>query len=95
MVAIDEPETGLHPAMLPIVAEYAVQASSRTQVIFTTHSPSLLDAFGDHVPTTTVVGWADGCTTLSVLSGAELDYWLKKEYTLGELYRSGQLETVR
>lgn len=44
LVAIDEPETGLHPAMLPIVAEYAVDASSRTQVILTTHSPQLLDA---------------------------------------------------
>ena len=93
LVAIDEPETGLHPAMLPIVAEYAVQASSRTQVILTTHSPSLLDAFGDHVPTTTVVGWADGRTTLSVRSGDELDYWLK-EYSLGDLYRSGHLEAV-
>ena len=95
LVAIDEPETGLHPAMLPLVAEYAVQASSRTQVILTTHSPSLLDAFGDdNVPTTTVVGWADGRTTLSVRSGDELDYWLK-EYTLGDLYRSGQLESAR
>ena len=45
LIAIDEPETGLHPSMLPIVAEYAVDASSRTQVIFTTHSPQFLDAF--------------------------------------------------
>lgn len=40
LIAIDEPETGLHPSMLPIVAEYAVDASERTQVILTTHSPS-------------------------------------------------------
>ena len=93
LVAIDEPETGLHPAMLPIVAEYAMQASTRTQVILATHSPSLLDAFSDHSPTTTVVEWSDGQTRLSVLSGDELDYWLRN-YTLGELYRSGQLEAV-
>ena len=93
LVAIDEPETGLHPAMLPIVAEYAVQASTRTQVILATHSPSFLDAFSEHVPTTTVVEWIDGRTKLSVRSGDELDYWLK-DYTLGELYRSGQLEAV-
>lgn len=94
LVAIDEPETGLHPSMFPIIAEYASQAASRTQLILTTHSPALLDAFGDHAPTTTVVGWGDGCTTLSCLSGDELDYWLK-EYTLGEMYRSGHLETIK
>ncbi|MCX6377221.1 MAG: AAA family ATPase, partial [Armatimonadetes bacterium] len=33
LVAIDEPETGLHPSMLPIIAEYAVEASRKTQVI--------------------------------------------------------------
>ena len=94
LVAIDEPETGLHPSMFPIVAEYASQAASRTQLILTTHSLALLDAFGDHAPTTTVVGWGDGCTALSILSGDELDYWLK-EYTLGEMYRSGHLETIK
>ena len=94
LIAIDEPETGLHPSMFPIIAEYAFQAASRTQVILTTHSPALLDAFGDHVPTTTVVGWGDGCTTLSILSDDELAYWLK-EYTLGEMYRSGHLEIIK
>ena len=93
LVAVDEPETGLHPAMLPIVAEYAIQASKRTQVILATHSPSLLDAFSDDPPTTTVVEWSDGQTKLSVRSGDELAYWLK-DYTLGELFRSGQLEAV-
>src|SRR5207253_5466691 len=39
LIAIDEPETGLHPSMLPIIAEYAVEAAERTQVIMTSHSP--------------------------------------------------------
>ena len=93
LIAVDEPETGLHPAMLPIVADYAIQASERSQVILATHSASLLDAFGDHAPTTTVVESIDGRTRLSVQDGDELAYWLK-HYTLGELYRSGQLEAV-
>ena len=93
LIAIDEPETGLHPAMLPIVAEYAIQASTRTQVILATHSASFLDAFGKYAPTTTVVESIDGQTRLSVQDGNELAYWLK-HYTLGELYRSGQLEAV-
>lgn len=92
LVAIDEPETGLHPAMLPIVAEYAVDASSRTQVILTTHSPQLLDAFTNVKPVTTVVKWCDGETVLEKLDGAKLDRWLE-EYSLGNLFRSGELES--
>jgi predicted ATPase len=93
LIAIDDPETGLHPSMLPIVAEYAVEASRRAQVILSTHSSQLLDAFGDTHPTTTVVKWHDGETHLHKLEGAKLDDWLK-EYTLGALFRSGELEEV-
>jgi len=91
LIAIDEPETGLHPSMLPIVAEYAVDASDRTQVILTTHSPQLLDAFKDVVPKTTVVKWSEGETVLQNVEGEQLDRWLK-EYSLGSLFRSGELE---
>jgi predicted ATPase len=91
LIAIDEPETGLHLSMLPIIAEYAVDAASRTQVIFTTHSPQFLDAFTETKPTTTVAKWENGETTLKVLEGEQLDYWLK-EYSLGALFKSGELE---
>jgi predicted ATPase len=91
VIAIDEPETGLHPSMMPIIAEYAEEASRRCQVILTTHSAELLDAFTRPRPTTTVARLEDGQTVLEVRSGEELDYWLQ-EYTLGRLYRSGELE---
>jgi predicted ATPase len=94
LIAIDEPETGLHPSMMPIVAEYARDASNRSQVILTTHSPEFLDAFGEDVPTTTVVEWRNGETELRTLSGDELTYWLR-QYSLGELYRSRELEAMR
>jgi predicted ATPase len=93
LIAIDEPETGLHPSMLPIVAEYAIDASQRSQVILTTHSPQFLDAFTDTIPTTTVAKWSEGKTSLEVLSGQDLNYWLK-EYTLGALFKSGELEAM-
>ena len=94
LIAIDEPETGLHPSMLPIVAEYAREASKRAQVILTTHSPELLDAFGDGAITTTVVERQEGETVLRVLSADELSYWLE-QYSLGELYRSKELEAMK
>jgi predicted ATPase len=93
LIAIDEPETGLHPSMLPIVAEYARDASQRAQVILTTHSPEFLDAFGDEPPTTTIVERHEGQTILRVVSGEELSYWLK-QYTLGEMFRSKELEAL-
>jgi predicted ATPase len=72
LIAIDEPEIGLHPSMLPIIAEYAKEASTRAQVILTTHSPALLDAFTSAEPQITVVEWPAGKTQLRVCSGDEL-----------------------
>lgn len=91
VIAIDEPETGLHPAMLQIVAEYAVDASQRTQIILTTHSPQLLDAFRDTQPVTTIVKWENGETHLRNFDGKKLEEWLK-EYSLGSYFQSGELE---
>ncbi len=93
LIAIDEPENGLHPSMLPIVAEYAVAASQKSQVILTTHSPQFLDAFGGDPPTTTVTSWEGGQTLLNVLDGDRLREWLKA-YSLGGLFRSGELEAL-
>jgi predicted ATPase len=93
LIAIDEPETGLHPSMLPIVAEYAVDASQRAQVIFTTHSPQFLDAFGDTTPKTAVTLWSEGETRLKSLDGDALKEWLR-EYSLGSLFLSGELEEM-
>lgn len=93
IVAIDEPETGLHPSMLPLIAEYAVDAAKRSQIILTTHSPQLLDAFTDTLPTTTIAKREKGETMLQTLTGRELDYWLK-EYSLGALFKSGELEQM-
>ena len=93
LIAIDEPETGLHPSMLPIIAEFAVEAATRTQVIFTTHSDQFLSAFRDTRPTVTIAKWENGETTLATLDDSELAYWLK-DYSLGKLFRSGELENL-
>ncbi|MFO7899262.1 MAG: AAA family ATPase [Planctomycetota bacterium] len=91
LIAIDEPETGLHPRMMSIIAEYAAEASEKTQVILTTHSPEFLDAFRDTIPKVTVAFWEDGQTVLRSPNPDVLQHWLK-EYTLGSLMSSGELE---
>lgn len=93
LIAIDEPVSALSISVMPVVAEYAAEAATRTQVILTTHSTEFLDAFGSSPPTTTVLKWENGSTRLHVISDETLRYWLK-EYSLGKMYRSGELEQM-
>lgn len=45
LIAIEEPERNLHPGALNEIANILEQLAERTQVIITTHSSQLLDAF--------------------------------------------------
>ena len=54
VVAIEEPELGLHPDVIPQVAELLVRASERMQLFVTTHSRMLVDALGEQ-PSSVVV----------------------------------------
>jgi predicted ATPase len=93
LIAIDEPEAGLHPSMLPIIAEFAAQAATRTQVILSTHSPQMLDAFGDTLPAATIFDWAGDHTELKTVRGDELRKWVA-EYSLGRFIFSGEAAAV-
>ncbi len=62
-------------------------------MILTTHSPQFLDAFTDTIPATTVALWEDGQTVLKTLEGDTLSAWLKG-YSLGKLFKSGELEAM-
>lgn len=91
LIAIDEPETGLHPAMMRIIAEFAEEMSKKTQVIITTHSAEFLTACGGLIPCTSVIEWNGGASVIRKLSEEKLKFWLE-DYTLGSLFTSGELE---
>jgi len=93
LIAIDEPETGLHPSMFPLVAEHAIDAARRTQIILTTHAPQFLNAFRSRADITTIAEWREGKTVLRRLSEIELAKWLE-HYQLGDLMLSGELESI-
>jgi predicted ATPase len=93
LIAIDDPEAGLHPRMLPIVGAIAADTAVKSQVMFTTHSPQLLDAFRDELPTTTVVTWNGSETEMKTISGNELKRWVA-DYSLGKFAFSGEAEAV-
>lgn len=82
-VIIDEPELGLHPHALAILAELIQDAATRTQLIIATQSATLLDHFG--VEDIVVVKREDGGSTFRRLEQKDYDLWLES-YTVGELW---------
>ena len=91
LVCIEEPELGLHPDSLRLVADALVEASECTQLIVTTHSEALVDALSDRPESVLVCERDfDNGTQFKRLSRNELDSWLE-HYTLGELWRKGEI----
>ena len=45
LVMADEPDAGLHPRVLPTLAQFLQSLAQRTQVVLTTHSPYFLSQF--------------------------------------------------
>lgn len=88
-IIIDEPELGLHPRAIAILAELIKIASSRTQVIVATQSPLLIDHFD--VSDILIARRKDGGTTLGRLNEEDFKLWLD-EYTPGELLVNNIIE---
>lgn len=80
---IDEPELGLHPAAISILAELIQNASKRTQLIVATQSPALLDNFS--VEDVVVVNRKNGASTFERLNEEDYRAWLES-YSVGELW---------
>lgn len=74
VIIIDEPELGLHPAVINKLAELAKSASNKSQVIMSTQSANLLNCFD--VEDVIVVDRRDGQSVFRHLSSEELDEWL-------------------
>ena len=89
VVCIEEPELGLHPDALALVAELLIEASERTQFIVTTHSEVLLSSLSDHEESVLVCDHVGG-TQMRRLQADDLSDWLQN-YRLGELWRIGHL----
>lgn len=90
LICIEEPELGLHPDILPTIAELLIDASQRSQLIVTTHSDQLVGCLGD-IPEAVVVCERDeGGTKLSRLDPKRLAKWLE-DYTLDQLWSMGEI----
>lgn len=94
LICIDEPELGLHPDLINHVAEGLRHAAQHTQLIVTTHSTTLIDAFTDEPEVILVCEKEAGVTQIQRLDAEQLQPWLK-QYRLGSLWSKGEIGGVR
>lgn len=90
LICIEEPELGLHPDALSLLAELLTEAAQQTQLIVTTHSDVLVSALTEQADSVLVCDYLENGTELRRLDSGKLRHWLEK-YRLGEIWRLGKL----
>lgn len=88
VILVDEPELGLHPHAITLLASLIKQVSQQTQVILSTQSSLLLDHFQPE--DVLVADRVEGQTKFSRLDSDRLATWLE-DYSLGQLWEKNEL----
>ncbi len=83
-ILVDEPELGLHPYAITVLASLMRTAAKEKQIIVSTQSVELLNQFQPE--NVIVVDREEGKSSLRRLEGDDLAEWLE-DYTLGELWQ--------
>lgn len=91
VILVDEPELGLHPYAICLLASLIREVSHETQVIVATQSPLLLDYFDPE--DVLVADLIEDATVIRRLNAERLAGWLK-DYSLGQLWEKGELEEI-
>jgi predicted ATPase len=94
IVCIEEPELGMHPDIIPTIADLLIEASQRTQLIVTTHSDLLVSKLRDVPESLLVCERGENGTTMRRLDAKELESW-PEDYSLGEIWLKGAIGGTR
>ena len=96
VIGIEEPELAVHPDTLSVLADLLNEASYRSQVIVTTHSPDFIDCVTNNrrVEDLRIVDLVDGVTKVGHVRKAQKQAVKKFLLSPGELHRMGELELV-
>ncbi len=94
VLAFDEPELHLHPALLNRVLHLFEGVAATTPVILATHSDRLLDALADPAASVRGCSTTDGHLRVERLDPERLDRWLKEYRGLGDVRAEGFLSQV-
>ncbi|MCY4387324.1 MAG: AAA family ATPase [Desulfurellaceae bacterium] len=84
LIVVDEPELGLHPYALNVIASLLREASCHTQVLVSTQSSTFLDSFEPE--DIIVVERNNEATEFHRQDAKRLDAWLE-DYSLGEVWQ--------
>lgn len=87
-ILIDEPELGLHPYAINLLADLLKRASEQKQLIVSTQSVELLDRMEPE--DVIVVDRKDNASTFNRLDATQLQHWLDN-YSLGDLWKQNVL----
>ena len=89
LIAIEEPENGVHPHLAEYLVEILRSASEHSQVVVTTHAPDLLDHLEPHE--VILCAKEDGFTKLRKASSVSEIEQFRKHFSLGELWTQGAI----
>jgi predicted ATPase len=88
VILIDEPELGLHPSAISVLANLLQSAAKRTQVLISTQSVTLVNHFEPQ--DVVVVEREEGQSVFRRLDKADMTNWLD-DYSLGDLWEKNVL----
>ena len=89
VILLDEPELGLHPTAIELVAHMVKALAREKQVIVATQSPLLVNVFDlDEI---VVLDLKDGKSELRKLDPNEFQRWIKEDFTPGQLWEKNLL----
>ncbi|GJH07548.1 AAA family ATPase [Caballeronia novacaledonica] len=87
-ILIDEPELGLHPYAIALLADLIKRAAERKQLVVSTQSVELINLMAPE--DIVVVDRRDNASTFQRLDSASLEHWLD-DYSLGQLWNMNVL----
>ena len=91
MILLDEPELGLHPFALQILASLFRVASNKTQIIASTQSSTFADFFD--IEDIIIANTKENATEFKRLNTEEYKTWFE-EYSVGEMWQKNLIGGV-
>jgi predicted ATPase len=90
LLCLEEPELGMHPDMIRLVARMIGEAAARAQLLVTTHSEHLLTALEDDFDALFAFNAGLNGSVVRRFSRDDFAAW-REAHSLGELWTSGEL----